>query len=157
MYSKTKHRSGAPKRKDKRKQGDVTAKLNKLDRFLSYIVLEIDSSSASPPSLPSSSTSEAVSWPWLCDLLLQPARRRGWIWLCQAVVQQFPQGPQPIGDSMALLRLPDAKIKSYIIATGLCRPTGPFPRDKHQGNRFNPLLSSLCRRLWWSEARAGCC
>ena len=29
---------------------------------------------------------------------------------------------------------PDAKTKSYIIATGSCRLTGPFPRDKKQGN-----------------------
>ncbi|CAK6980756.1 hypothetical protein F7725_013470, partial [Scomber scombrus] len=30
---------------------------------------------------------------------------------------------------------PDAETKSYLIATGSCRPTGPFPRDKMQGNR----------------------
>lgn len=30
---------------------------------------------------------------------------------------------------------PDAKTKSYIIATGSCRPTKPFPRDERQGNR----------------------
>ena len=46
--------------------------------------------------------------------------------------------------------------RCYIIATGLCRPSGPFPRDKHQGNRFNPLLSSLCRCLAvvvWGQGR----
>ena len=30
MFSKPKHKSGAQKRKDKREQGDVTAKLTKL-------------------------------------------------------------------------------------------------------------------------------
>ena len=30
---------------------------------------------------------------------------------------------------------PDADTKSYIIATGSCRPTGPFPRDRKQGDR----------------------
>ena len=42
MYSKPKHKSSAQKRKDEREQGDVTAKLTKLDFFFSYIVLQIE-------------------------------------------------------------------------------------------------------------------
>ena len=79
MYSKPKHKSSAQKRKDKREQGDVTAKLTILDRFFRHTLSSKssansisnvhvqrqpeanDSSPASPPSLPSSSTSEAVS------------------------------------------------------------------------------------------------
>lgn len=30
---------------------------------------------------------------------------------------------------------PDIKAQSYIIVTGSCRPTRPFPRDKSQQNR----------------------
>ena len=162
MYSKPKHKSSAQKRKDKREQGDVTAKLTKLE--IDFFVIHRPRNRALTLAMLTCSGSRSrrltiahlphhhhchlapqvklYPWQWLCNLLLQPARRRGWMWLCPVVVQQFPQGPQPIGDSGAI-ETPDAKIKSYIIATGLCRPTGPFPR--HQGNRFNPLLSSLCR------------
>ena len=164
MYSKPKHKSSAQKRKDKREQGDVTAKLTKLDRSFCHTssskssanVSNVDvqrqpepeandSSPASPPSLPSSSTSEAVS----VAVAVQPSSPASQEERLDLAV---PGGGPPVPPRAptdrglyGAIETPDAKIKSYIIATGLCRPTGPFPRDKHQGNRFNPLLSSLCR------------
>ncbi|CAK6978116.1 hypothetical protein F7725_021412, partial [Scomber scombrus] len=41
----------------------------------------------------------------------------------------------PTDQGLYITLPPDAKKKSYLIATGSCRPTGPFPRDKRQGNR----------------------
>jgi len=84
-------------------------------------------------------------WPWLCLDLAVPG----------GSPTVPPRAPTDRG-LYGAIETPDAKIKSYIIATGLCRPTGLFPRDKHQGNRFNPLLSSLCRYqsvVVWGQGR----
>ncbi len=154
MFSKPKQESGAQKRKKRKEQDEGRAKMMKLDNF--FTPTQATQAKASIPleasgNLPASSTNEAAAALTLPPRPASPGGQKETSPPPQPQRSELADSAVPTSGPVAGTTLPtdrglydialppDIKTKSYIIATGSCRPTGPFPqRQKARKQVFLP-------------------